>query len=60
VYEGASFDYEVDKNLMAQDGTCIIFSVFDHDLISANDFEGEAVIPLNILEGVAPKKWVVW
>jgi len=53
VYKDESFVYDVSKNLMTLDGTCIIFTVLDHDVLGSNDLEGEAVIPLNILSGVA-------
>ena len=55
VWENETFTFEVERSLVAQEGTVIIFTVLDHDIISANDLEGEAVLPLNMLEGVAKR-----
>uniref|UniRef100_H2ZHP5 C2 domain-containing protein n=1 Tax=Ciona savignyi TaxID=51511 RepID=H2ZHP5_CIOSA len=46
VFNEESFTFEVAKDLAQLEGMAIIFTVLDHDVLSANDLEGEAVLPL--------------
>ena len=55
LWEEENFTFPVERSLVAQEGTVAIFTVLDHDIISSNDLEGEAVLPLNILDGIAAK-----
>ena len=52
VWDRENFTFDVPRSLAEQEGTVILFTVLDHDVISANDLEGEAVLPINLLEGV--------
>ncbi|XP_078492943.1 BAI1-associated protein 3-like [Ciona intestinalis] len=52
VFTDESFVFEVDRSTMELEGMVVIFTVLDHDVLSANDLEGEAVLPLNqVLDG---------
>ncbi|CAK8687755.1 unnamed protein product [Clavelina lepadiformis] len=52
IFKDESFVFSVQPSLAALEGTMLCFSVLDHDVISANDLEGEAVLPLNMLDGM--------
>uniref|UniRef100_F6UTA8 C2 domain-containing protein n=1 Tax=Ciona intestinalis TaxID=7719 RepID=F6UTA8_CIOIN len=47
VFTDESFVFEVERSTMELEGMVVIFTVLDHDVLSANDLEGEAVLPLN-------------
>ena len=36
-----------------RDGACVHFTVMDHDLLTSNDFAGEAFLPLCDIPGVS-------
>ena len=43
------FSFHVPHSLAEEEGTVIVFAVFDYDIISSNELEGEAVLPLKVL-----------
>ena len=47
-----AFEFELSLETCKLEGSMIHFCVFDHDFLSGNDLEGEAFLPLNILNGV--------
>lgn len=51
VFNDESFSYEVDPAFLKLEGIMVVFTVLDHDVIGRNDLEGEAVLPLCILDG---------
>ena len=52
IWTEENFMFDVEKSLMKQEGTVVIFTVLDRDILSSDDLEGEAVLPLNILDGI--------
>lgn len=47
------FEFSVNLEQCLQKDSIIAFSVFDHDVLTANDFAGEAFLALNNIPGVA-------
>lgn len=52
IFDNESFAFGVPKDKVLLDGAVVHFTVLDHDVIGSNDLEGEAVLPLNMLDGV--------
>lgn len=47
------FEFSVTLEQCLMEGSMIAFTVMDHDVLTANDFAGEAFLTLNTIPGVA-------
>lgn len=47
------FEFSVTQEQCQAEAAMIIFTVMDHDVLTANDFAGEAFLSLNNIPGVA-------
>lgn len=47
------FEFAVTLEQCLHEGAMILFTVMDHDVLTANDFAGEAFLALNSIPGVA-------
>ncbi|KAG8196992.1 hypothetical protein JTE90_013136 [Oedothorax gibbosus] len=46
-----AFEFRIPQDLLNREGAGVCFSVMDHDMVTKNDFEGEAFLPLcNVAE----------
>ncbi|GFT35584.1 protein unc-13 homolog D [Nephila pilipes] len=41
-----AFEFRISSDLLHREGAGLCFSVMDHDMVTKNDFEGEAFLPL--------------
>jgi BAI1-associated protein 3 len=51
-----SFKFDVSEDQCAQSGSSIVFTVMDHDLLSANDFAGEAYMSTDSIPGICKQQ----
>ncbi|XP_061222894.1 protein unc-13 homolog D isoform X4 [Neopsephotus bourkii] len=49
-----AFDFLIPAEKCQQEGACLLLTVFDYDMLGANDLEGEAFFPLCHLPGLSP------
>lgn len=47
------FEFSVTPEQLQAEAAMIVFTVMDHDVLTANDFAGEAFVALNTIPGVA-------
>ncbi|NWV33932.1 UN13D protein, partial [Grantiella picta] len=47
-----AFDFLIPPEKCRQEGACLLLTVFDYDMVGANDLEGEAFLPLGHLPGL--------
>ncbi|XP_065084471.1 BAI1-associated protein 3 isoform X2 [Ochlerotatus camptorhynchus] len=47
------FEFSVTPDQLQAEAAMIVFTVMDHDVLTANDFAGEAFVALNTIPGVA-------
>uniref|UniRef100_A0A674HJV0 Unc-13 homolog D n=1 Tax=Taeniopygia guttata TaxID=59729 RepID=A0A674HJV0_TAEGU len=47
-----AFDFLIPSEKCRQEGACLLLTVFDYDMLGANDLEGEAFFPLCHLPGL--------
>uniref|UniRef100_A0A803VX26 Unc-13 homolog D n=1 Tax=Ficedula albicollis TaxID=59894 RepID=A0A803VX26_FICAL len=51
-----AFDFLIPAEKCRQEGACLLLTVFDYDVLGANDLEGEAFLPLCRLPGLEPEQ----
>ncbi|CAH1794940.1 unnamed protein product, partial [Owenia fusiformis] len=48
-----SFEFNISRAHCKQPGSCVLFTVMDHDLMFRNDFAGEVYLSLNHIPGIS-------